>query len=174
MVKAFASGLVHYDLISPNDIGMRFFGICMKNSIKWLIAEQACFYVGATTVPLYDTFNSSTLSQIINQVDLETIVCSPAEFSKISIAAKSCPCLSCIIVTSSNITDSMHHIIANANLSISIMTWNEVISYGKMSIVEPTPPKLTDIATLCYTSGTTGDSKGALITHENILFVVRG
>jgi len=32
-----------------------------------------------------------------------------------------------------------------------------------------TPPAPTDVATFCYTSGTTGDPKGALITHQNFI-----
>jgi len=31
------------------------------------------------------------------------------------------------------------------------------------------PPKASDIATICYTSGTTGNPKGAMITHSNII-----
>lgn len=31
------------------------------------------------------------------------------------------------------------------------------------------PPKPSDIATVCYTSGTTGNPKGALISHGNII-----
>ena len=34
------------------------------------------------------------------------------------------------------------------------------------------PPQPTDVATFCYTSGTTGDPKGALITHQNLVAAV--
>ena len=36
------------------------------------------------------------------------------------------------------------------------------------------PPAGHDIATFCYTSGTTGDPKGALITHTNLLSSMEG
>jgi long-chain acyl-CoA synthetase len=31
------------------------------------------------------------------------------------------------------------------------------------------PPKVEDLATLCYTSGTTGKPKGVMLTHGNII-----
>jgi long-chain acyl-CoA synthetase len=36
------------------------------------------------------------------------------------------------------------------------------------------PPSGKDLATFCYTSGTTGNPKGALITHENLMSNIAG
>ncbi|PKI59210.1 hypothetical protein CRG98_020373, partial [Punica granatum] len=36
------------------------------------------------------------------------------------------------------------------------------------------PPKPDDIATICYTSGTTGTPKGAVLTHGNLIANVAG
>ena len=36
------------------------------------------------------------------------------------------------------------------------------------------PPSGKDVFTFCYTSGTTGDPKGALLTHENLISAIAG
>ncbi|TYZ58166.1 hypothetical protein PybrP1_003030, partial [[Pythium] brassicae (nom. inval.)] len=41
---------------------------------------------------------------------------------------------------------------------------------GKAHPHEADPPLPDDISTICYTSGTTGDPKGAMVTHSNVMF----
>lgn len=36
------------------------------------------------------------------------------------------------------------------------------------------PPLAHDICTIMYTSGTSGDPKGVVLTHENVVALVRG
>ncbi|RLN28708.1 long chain acyl-CoA synthetase 6, peroxisomal-like isoform X2 [Panicum miliaceum] len=45
---------------------------------------------------------------------------------------------------------------------------------GKMSPQPFRPPKPDDVATICYTSGTTGTPKGAVLSHENLIANVAG
>jgi long-chain acyl-CoA synthetase len=45
---------------------------------------------------------------------------------------------------------------------------------GKDNRLAPRPPSSSDIATICYTSGTTGNPKGAITTHANYCAVGSG
>ena len=45
---------------------------------------------------------------------------------------------------------------------------------GKSNVVAPRPPRREDIAVFCYTSGTTGEPKGAMLSHGNFAGIVAG
>ncbi|KAK6937241.1 AMP-dependent synthetase/ligase [Dillenia turbinata] len=53
-------------------------------------------------------------------------------------------------------------------------SWNEFLHLGKENPTEVTPPQPFNICTIMYTSGTSGDPKGVLLTHENVAMYVRG
>ena len=48
------------------------------------------------------------------------------------------------------------------------------MAIGRDHRVVNTPPRAEDVCTICYTSGTTGVPKGALITHRNLASAVSG
>jgi len=45
---------------------------------------------------------------------------------------------------------------------------------GKENPSDPLPPQSMNICTIIYTSGTSGDPKGVVLTHENAAMLTRG
>eukprot|EP00607_Mallomonas_marina_P008834 CAMPEP_0182424890 /NCGR_PEP_ID=MMETSP1167-20130531/11157_1 /TAXON_ID=2988 /ORGANISM="Mallomonas Sp, Strain CCMP3275" /LENGTH=639 /DNA_ID=CAMNT_0024605045 /DNA_START=297 /DNA_END=2216 /DNA_ORIENTATION=- len=176
LVRDFASGLKTLNLVPPNNDGISMLGLYMKNCRSWIVAEQSAFTLGAATVPLYDSFRQENIEFILSQTETKTVICSMSELNKLLLAAQSVKSLNTVIVNCDAVPSDM---IASATLlaaHVRVISWAEVLSEGQKSNVSvvPSPPPTKSIATFCYTSGTTGIPKGAMLTHENLMVVVTG
>jgi long-subunit acyl-CoA synthetase (AMP-forming) len=97
-VRNIASGLVKEGLILPNHDGFLVLGLYLKNSCAWVMAENACYYLNAVVIPLYDTLGADTVEYIVNQTGIQTIICSAKELSSLASVASSCPTLGAVVV----------------------------------------------------------------------------
>lgn len=59
-------------------------------------------------------------------------------------------------------------------ISNLLLIWKIVIHQGKENPSEILPPQPYNICTIMYTSGTSGDPKGVVLTHETVTLFVRG
>lgn len=167
-VKNFASGLKKLNLISKNDQGLDMLGIYMHNCYQWIVSEQACYYLSAITVPLYDTLGPDTIEYCTNECQLNTILCNSKGMEMILNITRKTPTLKNVIVVDFNDSKRLKAI-SQTHQNIKIYKYEDIIRCGEAFLSPPTPPLPSTIATLCYTSGTTGNPKGAIITHGNLL-----
>ena len=177
-VDQFASGLMKLGLCpSVEDVELKnrgVLGLFSVNRPEWVIAEQACFCYSLIPVPMYDTLNVDTFALLVNQVKgLRTVVCSIST-AKTAIAAKSkCPRLQCLVVMTG---DGGMPKFNNIPTDLRILSFSEIEKAGGPPKSHPPhhPPTQTDIFTFCYTSGTSGEPKGALISHGNLITNLSG
>ena len=170
--RAIGAAMRNLDLapLSEDEEPMRMVGLFTKNRYEWVIVEQACNAYSGVVVPLYDTLGESAVSYVLNQTGLTTVFASKEEVPKLLAAkgshAEGLPRFQ-TIVQFEDATEQERKAATDAGLTLR--TFAELLDNGRANPREPEPPSPDAVATFCYTSGTTGDPKGAMLTHCNIV-----
>ncbi|VAI29820.1 unnamed protein product [Triticum turgidum subsp. durum] len=146
-------------------------GLYFINRPEWIIVDHACAAYSYVSVPLYDTLGPDAVQFIVNHATVEAIFCVPQTLSTLLSFLTQMPCVRLIVVVGG---DNANMPSATAAAGVEIITYSRLHSQGKMSSQTYRPPKPEDVATICYTSGTTGTPKGAVLSHENLIANVAG
>ncbi|KFP97640.1 long-chain-fatty-acid--CoA ligase 5 [Haliaeetus albicilla] len=147
----------------------QFIGIFAQNRPEWIISEYACYTYSMVAVPLYDTLGPEAIIYIVNKADISVVICDKPE--KAQILLENCekektPCLKTIILMDLFDKELKDR---GAKVGVEILALQEVEELGRNNIREPVPPKPEDLCIVCFTSGTTGNPKGAMLTHQNVV-----
>ncbi|KAL0274718.1 UNVERIFIED_CONTAM: hypothetical protein PYX00_002780 [Menopon gallinae] len=160
--RNFGSGLVALGLNPTPDT---FIGLYSTNCPEWIIAEQGAYTYSMVIVPLYDTLGPDACAYIINQAQISVVVCQ--DDAKVNfLLDKSPKSLRKLIVMKDIDSKTMQRA---KNRGVEVLKFEDVEELGASKSHPEVPPKFTDLATICYTSGTTGNPKGVMLTHENVV-----
>uniref|UniRef100_A0A8C9YZZ9 Long-chain-fatty-acid--CoA ligase n=1 Tax=Sander lucioperca TaxID=283035 RepID=A0A8C9YZZ9_SANLU len=147
------SGLLHQGC-QPNP--SQFIGVFSQNRPEWIISELACYTYSMVVVPLYDTLGPDAIRFIINTADISTVICDKVEKAQVlleNVERKETP--------------GLQRIILMDDFESSIVEHGKSCGVHVQAIQEPPLPD--DLSIVCFTSGTTGNPKGVMLTHGNVV-----
>ncbi|NXO77439.1 ACSL1 ligase, partial [Sitta europaea] len=148
---------------------VQYIGIFSQNRPEWVIIEQACYTFSMVVVPLYDTLGAEAITYIVNKADLSLVFCDKPDKAKLlltSVEKGETPILNTIVIMDSFGVDLVER---GKKCGVEVFSMREIEDLGRVHRQKPMPPKPEDLAVICFTSGTTGNPKGAMITHQNIV-----
>jgi long-chain acyl-CoA synthetase len=155
-IQLFATGLQSLG-IQPG----RSIALFADNSPRWLIADQGIMSIGA--------FNAVRSSQAETQELLSILDNSRAQILVVE-DLKTLNKLSAHLVSlSMNLIILLSDERSDLNLPIRVINFTQIIELGRSATFTPITIRKTDLATLIYTSGTSGSPKGVMLSHGNLL-----
>jgi len=136
--------------------------IMVKNSREWVVFDQAALGLGLVTVPLYSDDRPDNVAYIINHAEIKILfVQDRPQWRRLLKAEIDLGSLKRII----SLTRISEEDEPDDSKLESLSDWVFGLS-GELQTRETSPD---DLASIVYTSGTTGRSKGVMLSHRNML-----
>lgn len=140
-----------------------------ENRPEWAVADLAILHCGAVNVPIFPTLPAEQVAPLIQRVGARLAIVEDAgQLAKLEAKRDELPRLEQILVF------DMKKVPDDHPLAVS---WESVVAAGAERSAELAPRVAErsaavteeDLATIIFTSGTTGVPKGVMLTHRNFV-----
>ena len=132
--------------------------IFSSTRLEWGILDFALAAVGAVSVPIYDSDSAPQAQRIMNDSAVKLAFADNRErFDRLDSVKDHCPALKQILMIEGNALGALEGL----GVAVSDEELNERVATVRAD----------DLATIVYTSGSTGNPKGAELTHKNFVSI---
>lgn len=132
--------------------------IFSSTRLEWGILDFALAAVGAVSVPIYDTDSAPQAQRIMNDSVVKLAFADNRErFDRLDSVKGHCPALKQILMIEGNALGALEGL----GVTVSDEELNERVATVRTD----------DLATIVYTSGSSGNPKGAELTHKNFVSI---
>jgi long-chain acyl-CoA synthetase len=134
--------------------------VMLKNCLEWVLFDLAALGLGLVTVPLFANDRPANFSYILEQTGARLLLIEGVEqWQRIEEVDGRLPGLDQIVTLERVRTEKCDPRLAE------LTTWLTAAA-GEYAVRNAQP---TELATVVYTSGTTGNPKGVMLSHANLL-----
>ncbi|GFZ19326.1 AMP-dependent synthetase and ligase family protein [Actinidia rufa] len=147
-------------------------GIYGSNCPQWIVAMEACNAHSLICVPLYDTLGPGAVNFIIDHAEIDFVFTQDKKIKELLNPECTHAKRLKLIVCFTSLTEEDKE--KTVYIDVKPYSWNEFLDMGKDYPSKLSPPQPFNICTIMYTSGTSGDPKGVILTHENAATNISG
>ncbi len=158
-IEQWRASLIHSGITKGDSVG-----IMLRNCPEWIFLEQACMAEGIISVPLYPNDRADNVSYITNEAEIKLILIEDqVQWNTLQQAQGDFKKTPSVISIS-----KINHAEDSAIKCTCAEQWlKEAASTKTTDTYKNIDPR--SLATIVYTSGTTGRPKGVMLSHWNIL-----
>ncbi|UJR30975.1 hypothetical protein I4U23_018487 [Adineta vaga] len=169
IIKETGSGISQLGLKASNTT---FIGIYGSASVNYALSVYSCWPFSMVPVGIYDSLGRDGVRFIIKHAEVELIFADDLTRVRNLIDWKDDTLALRTIIACVEPTAELLKAAEEKNLTL--MTYEKLRELGRNNIIDFNPPKPDDKALIMYTSGSTGEPKGCIITHENFICAMFG
>ncbi|KAJ1946847.1 medium-chain fatty acid-CoA ligase faa2, partial [Linderina pennispora] len=157
-------------------------GVYSCNRAEWHLTEFSTYRGNRYFVSLYDTLGDSSVEYVLNHAEIEVLVCSVDKIARLLDLKERVPSLK-VLVSMDALDGPPKNVIASETsketisalkerakaLGVELTDIDTLVEQGRTAPTDVHPPTPTDLCSISYTSGTSGNPKGVLSTHGQFM-----
>lgn len=144
--------------------------IFAETRVEWMLTALACFRRAIVVCTIYATLGEEGIVHGVNETEVKTIVTSEELLPKVLKLLPRLPNVNTIIYMPGRCTSKP----PPTGTSASVMTYEALVNTKPPQDMQPVRLKPEDVVIIMYTSGSTGQPKGVILTNGNLVSFVLG